>query len=531
MSEIHKQKTPVAKLAIGMFVTALDRPWLGTPFLLEGILLENQEQIDIMNKLCQFVYVDHTVSVGEHYIAPPKLQVGIKREAGTTFVGAKSSPTKLAKKSASQQKFTFYNILKEIQSSNQSNQTDDNGQNSTDNILLNIQNINNQVHTAGAKEDDAPVVAETGSIVGRVKEDLSEFLSELTRWGKKSKTSNAKVVDPNQDEASEQGELGQVTVFEDTSPVEDEIAEIYPTYAQSQIATREIFEALAHDQKIDISHVDEALDSMVSSIERNPDALIWLAKLKQTDNYAYNHALNVSITLMAFASYISLPKAQIKNLGMAGLLQDLGKGKLPHDLLHKADRLSPAEFFILKKHVEYSVNILKGTPNIPEGVITTVEQHHERYNGKGYPYELSENRISLGGQMAGLVDTYCAMTTNKVYAKGVYNQVALEKIQKMREIAFSSTLIDQLVQFLGIYPVTSLVELNSGEVGVVIQQNSVRRMLPRVMILLNPDKTKNAFPATINLINKPLNPAGEPYRIVRGLPANSYGLDANSFYG
>lgn len=234
---------------------------------------------------------------------------------------------------------------------------------------------------------------------------------------------------------------------------------------------------------------------------------------------------------MAFASYISLPKAQIKNLGMVGLLQDLGKGKIPHDLLHKTGKLHPAEFSILKKHVEYSVSILRETQNIPEGVITTVEQHHERFNGKGYPYELSENQISLGGQMAGLVDTYCAMTTNKVYAKGVYNQVALEKIQKMRDIAFSSTLIDQLVQFLGIYPVTSLVELNSGEVCVVIQQNSVRRMMPRVMILLNPDKTKNPYPATINLINKPLNPAGEPYRIVRGLPSDSYGLDASSFYG
>lgn len=531
MSEIHKQKTPVAKLAIGMFVTALDRPWLGTPFLLEGILIENQEQIDTMNKLCQFVYVDHTVSVGEHYIAPPKLQVGIKREAGTNYVGNRSKPTKLAKQSANQQKFTFYNILKEIQASNQANRTADGNLNDTDNILLNIQNINDQVYTTDANEDDAPVAADSDSIVGRVKEDLSQFLSGLTSWGKKAKKSNSKINEADQGETLKQGELGQVTVFEDASPVEDEIAEIYPTYAQSQIATREIFEALAHDQKIDISHVDEALDSMVASIERNPDALIWLAKLKRTDNYAYNHALNVSITLMAFASFISLPKAQIKNLGMAGLLQDLGKGKLPHDLLHKVEKLSPAEFSILKKHVEYSINILKETPNIPEGVITTVEQHHERYNGKGYPYELSENQISIGGQMAGLVDTYCAMTTNKVYAKGVYNQVALERIQKMREIAFSSTLIDQLVQFLGIYPVTSLVELNSGEVGVVIQQNSVRRMLPRVMILLNPAKIKNAFPATINLIYKPLNPAGEPYRIVRGLPADSFGLDASSFYG
>lgn len=266
MSDIHKQKTPVTKLAMGMFVTALDRPWLGTPFLLEGILLENQEQIDIMNKLCQFVYVDHTVSVGEHFIAPAKREVGIKREAGVNYVKTSTKLTKLAKQNPSQQKFTFYNILKEIQASNQANQASSGDQNNTDNILLNIQNINNQVHTAGADEEDAPVATDDGSIVGRVKEDISQFLSGLTSWGNKSKSSKSKTQEAAQEEALEQGELGQVTIFEDASPVEEEIAEIYPTYAQSQIATREIFEALAHDQKIDITHVDEALDSMVASI-------------------------------------------------------------------------------------------------------------------------------------------------------------------------------------------------------------------------------------------------------------------------
>ncbi|NOS97323.1 MAG: phosphohydrolase, partial [Methylotenera sp.] len=125
----------------------------------------------------------------------------------------------------------------------------------------------------------------------------------------------------------------------------------------------------------------------------------------------------------------------------------------------------------------------------------------------------------------------CALTTNKVYAKGVYNQVALEEIHTLRDIKFNGALIDQLVQFLGMYPVSSLVELNSGEVGVVIQQNSVRRLLPRVMILLNPDKSKNEYPATIDLISSPATPTGEPYSIVRGLPPDSYGLNPNNYYG
>lgn len=132
--------------------------------------------------------------------------------------------------------------------------------------------------------------------------------------------------------------------------------------------------------------------------------------------------------------------------------------------------------------------------------------------------------------MAGLVDTYCALTSNKAYAKGVYNQFALEKIHALRDTKFDGRLIDQLVQFLGMYPVSSLVELNSGEIGVVIQQNSVRRLLPKIMILLNPDKSKNEYTATINLINAPLTPSGEPYQIVRGLPPDSYGLNINNYF-
>ncbi|HQC29653.1 MAG TPA: HD-GYP domain-containing protein [Methylotenera sp.] len=533
MTDVRRKETPVSQLEIGMFVTALDRPWLGTPFMLEGLLLEEQEQIAAMAKLCKVVYVDHTVSIGKHFIAPPKEEVGIKRDGITSKMpisaNTKSglSTTKLAKRSPSSQKFTFFNVMKEIQAANQAslaNQANNPGAKTTDNILLNVQNINNQIYTPVSEDAES---AESTSLASKIKEDFTSFLGGLTSWGSKSK----KLKDKTDNNTDEQQGINQATIVEEASLVEDEIAEIYPTYDKSQVATREIFEALAAGQQIDITNVNEALDGMVDSIERNPDALMWLAKLKQTDNYAYNHALNVSITLMAFASFMSFPKAQIKNLGMAGLLQDIGKGKLPPQLLHKEGKISSAEFAVLKRHVDYAIEILKETKDIPESVIAIVADHHERFDGSGYPNELSGKQINRGGQMAGLIDTYCALTTNKVYAKGVYNQVALERINKMADVKFSTALVNQLVQFLGMYPVSSLVELNSGEVGVVIQQNSVRRLLPRVMILLNPDKTKNEYPATINLINSPLTPKGEPYKIVRGLPADSYGLNPSNFYG
>lgn len=531
MTDIRKNKTPVTLLDIGMFVSELDRPWLESPFMLEGLLIEDDEQLQTLRNLCEFVYVDHTVSVGNYYMSPPKEQVAIKRDSATIRINAVASGNQAApevKTPKPAQGFSFLEVLKEIKATNQS-ATSPEKKDNFDNVIYNVQTIQggNQAYTAKGN-DESP------SLTSQIKTDFSNFISGLTSWGgNKKKLKSGIDKDALKADASKTGEKDtneRITIYEEAPPVEDEIAIIYPVYEKAQIATKEVFEALAQDQKIDLTSVNESLNSMVDSIERNPDALIWLAKLKQTDDYAYNHALNVSITLMALANFMSLPKKQVKELGLAGLLQDIGKVKVPMSLLHKQEKITQEEYDILKKHVDHALELLEVTENISATVILTVSQHHERIDGTGYPYSLSGKQISLPGQMAGLIDTYCALTSNKVYAKGVYNQLALEEIHALRDTKFSSALIDQLVQFLGMYPVSSLVELNTGEVGVVIQQNSVRRLLPRIMILLNPDKTKNEYPATINLLNGPLAPNGEPYKIIRGLPPDSYGLEPGNYY-
>lgn len=535
MSDFRREKTQASQLDIGMYICELDRPWLDTPFMLEGLLIEDNEQIDIIKSLCEFIYVDRTLSVGIYYKAAPKEQVAIKRDGvinhinvSTTFNQKSNSDT--AKKNnigASTTKLSFFDILKEIKASNQSSSSTKQN-NAGDNIMFNVRHTNNAIDSTDfspLKTDDSP------TLTSQIKTDFSNLISGLVRFGSKKKKIKSALnkTDSAKDLVNEDNYT--ITIFDDVPPVEDEIAKIYPVYEKSQIATKEMFEALALDQKIDLTNIHEALDGMVESIERSPDALIWLAKLKQTDDYTYNHALNVSITLMALASFMSMSKKQVKDLGLAGLLQDIGKGKISSELLHKQEKITAEEFEVLKKHVDFALELLEITDDISSTVILTVSQHHERIDGSGYPYHLTGKQICLTGQMAGLVDSYCALTTNKVYAKGVYNQIALEEIYTLRDVKFNSVLIDQLVQFLGMYPVSSLVELNSKEVGVVIQQNTVRRLLPRIMILLNPDKTKNEYPAVINLINSPLTPFGEPYAIVRGLPPDSYGLSSSNYYG
>lgn len=548
-NNIRREKTDVSQLDIGMYVCDLDRPWLGTPFLLEGLLIEEDAQIATLQQLCQFVYVDHTVSTGNYFIAPPKEDVVIKRDSTIVRVTVAPTPNK-TQPSVSRvhspvpdrpdnttkpgAKFSFFEILKELNQQSHPPNLSHSSASST--------NASDNAHAHHAKPgldntyQDLQSPQETSpSLTSQIKADFSSFLSGFSPWGNKQKklgsTIDKAAVKAEADRAADLHHGDRITIYEEGPLVEDEIATVYPVYEQSQIATKEIFEALALDQKIDLTKVNDALNGMVDSIERNPDALIWLAKLKQTDDIAYNHALNVSITLMALANFMALPRKQVKELGLAGLLQDIGKAKIPSELLHKETKITDEEFELLKKHVDHALELLQVTENISGTVILTVSQHHERINGTGYPYQLKGKQISLTGQMAGLIDTYCALTSNKVYAKGVYNQLALEEIYKMRDTKFSSSLIDQLVQFLGIYPVSSLVELNTGEVGVVIQQNSVRRLLPRVMLLLNPDKTKNEYPVTLNLINAPPTPTGEPYSIVRGLAPDSYGLNASNFYG
>ena len=549
MSDIRREKTQVSQLDIGMFVCELDRPWLDSPFMLEGVLIEDDEQIATIAALCESVYVDRTVSVGNYFTAPPKEQVAIKRDGAIIRIQASASSNKTSSKNknvraerqniapnSANDKFSFFNVLKEIKASNQNSDSASVNNPATASALFNVQ----QLRSTDNSSNFIPEITSDGrSLTSQIKTDLSNFISGLTSWGSKQKklksTIDKAALKTDLSKKPEHDDSYRITIFEEAPPVEDEIAKIYPVFEKAQIATREIFEALAQDQEIDLSNVNESLDSMVESIERNPDALIWLAKLKQTDDYAYNHALNVSIMLMALASFMALSKKQVKDLGLAGLLQDIGKAKIPQEILNKEEAITPEEFELLKKHVDHALELLevtdKSSGSISGTVILTISQHHERIDGTGYPNQLSEKKISLTGQMAGLIDTYCALTTNKVYAKGVYNQLALETIHSLRDTKFKGVLIDQLVQFLGIYPVSTLVELNTGEVAVVIQQNSVRRMLPRVMILLNPDKSKNEYPATINLINSPPTPTGEPYKIVKGLAPDSYGLSASNYYG
>lgn len=538
MSDIQKVKIEVAQLELGMFVADLDRPWEGTPFMLQGFVINDDEQLEALRRICVFVFVDRTKSIGNQFAEHKKLDVSVKREGsnirirqsqdvlsttksttpGNTQSGSKVSATGKPKNQAS-----FHEILRSIR----------NGEVSAtpDGAIFNMRYAPEELAEVEQQATQKNVIG-GGNLIEDIAEGTIGFFKGLFGSSKKNQPNlgykkTAKATTKNNDD----DDTNQIIIYEDNVlPVEEEIAVIYPVYEKSQIATKALFQAIANEQNLDLSTVNEVLDSMVESIGRTPDALLWLSKLKNNDDDSYNHALNVSINMMAFGSFLALPHQQIKDMGLSGLLQDLGKLKIPKAILNKTTKLTPKEYEVIKTHVDESLNILEKTADIPSSVILMVSQHHERIDGSGYPFRLFINQIGLPSQIAGLIDTYCALTTNKCYAKSLYNQQALDEIYKLRGKTFTEQLVDQLIQFLGIYPVSSLVELNTGEVAVVIQQNQVRRLLPRVMIILGADKVKNKMPTTINLLLSPLAPNGEIYRIKQAVPPNSFGLNPNDFY-
>jgi HD-GYP domain-containing protein (c-di-GMP phosphodiesterase class II) len=265
---------------------------------------------------------------------------------------------------------------------------------------------------------------------------------------------------------------------------------------------------------------------MVESVVRNPDGMVWLTRLKSVDAYTYDHGLNTAIYLIAFGRHLGLAEQQLQMIGTVGLMQDVGKIKLPRALLEKRSKLTPAELKVFQSHVGHSIEVMRTSKDASESLIQAISQHHERYDGSGYPSGIGGDNITLLGGMAGLADSYSAMISARPYAQAVSVQQALHGLYGSRDKAFKADLIEQFIQCVGVFPVGSLVELNSGEVAVVVSQNRARRLKPRVMLVLDINRQPFASPVMLDLIYDPTLPGrDEAYRIVRGLQAGMYDHD------
>jgi HD-GYP domain-containing protein (c-di-GMP phosphodiesterase class II) len=319
-------------------------------------------------------------------------------------------------------------------------------------------------------------------------------------------------------------------VYAERASVEQEMAPARTAYGSSRALMRDVLSAVKIGRTLDAEQIRGAVSSMAESVLRNPDALLLLSQLRKRGEYNESHALDVSIYMITFGRFLELDPGQIEFLGYVGLLQDVGKLRLPKELLDKRGRLSATEFELAKQHVGHSVEILRATPGLPAELPRIAALHHERHDGSGYPAGLRGGEIGMLGSIAAIVDTFDALTVRRPHADAVSPSAAISLLYKARGVLFDAHLVEQFIRCIGIFPVGSLVELNSGETGVVIAQNAARRLSPRVMVIrdaagnpMNPQKL-------LDLARSPRATANEPYRILGTLEYGSVPFDPNTMF-
>ena len=279
----------------------------------------------------------------------------------------------------------------------------------------------------------------------------------------------------------------------------------------------EIETALREDRELKMPAIKKSIEFMVDSIERNPDAYIWLTRIKKYDSQIYRDSLSASVWATTLGREMGLERDKLNALATGTLLMDIGKTALPGELLHKEDRLSEDEWAVMKSHVEHGVRILSGKDDISADVINIVHTHHERIDGSGYPASLQGYQIPLLGQIAGIIDFYVSVTSPRPYAKAISPSNAIYLLFQQQGRYFSELVIKHFIQALSTYPTGSLVELSSGEVGVVISQNPGLRLRPTVVLLLDPDKVPYNSHPIINLADDNDEHTGIPVNIKKTL--------------
>lgn len=289
------------------------------------------------------------------------------------------------------------------------------------------------------------------------------------------------------------------------------------------------FKVLRNGGTLNIDSAKEAVSNLVEYIINNPDALLWLSQLKEKDEYTAVHSVNVCILSLTFARELGLTEPELNILGLGALLFDIGKSRISDDVLKKTDSLSQNEFLLMKAHSYLGFAMLDENKNIPKEVLDIVLNHHERLNGKGYPNNRKGDEISRYTRIVSIVDAFDAMTSDRCYKDAFQPQHALNELYNMAPNELDQELIEAFIKSIGIYPVGSIVELNTGHTGVVVKLNEQNKLKPLVGPVLNRKREPYEKIKFINLSSTVWQKSsGDKVTITKILEPHAYNLDVKS---
>ncbi|MGL4319054.1 MAG: HD-GYP domain-containing protein [Pseudomonas sp.] len=390
-------KIAVAELVIGMYVAELDRPWTDTAFLFQGFRIRQQQEIRLLQEICQFVWVD------------ARRSIGVKPQV---------------------------------------------------------------VESLAAAQPLQPVI-------GKV-----DFSSEIER--------------------------------------------ATPAYHAAREQSLRILQAVKVGQELDVAAVKVVVKDCVDSILRNPAALLWLARIKNKDEYTSEHSLRVAIFSIALGRELGLLPLQLEQIGVCGMLHDVGKIKVPDEILNKPGALTPEELTIMQSHAAEGRKLLMSNQQVTSATVDVAYSHHERLDGRGYPRGLDASKIPYFAKIVAVVDSYDAINSDRVYSKGKSSLESLRILFDARETHFDQDIVKAFVQLVGIYPPGEIVELSSGEVGIIISCPLGSKLKPRLLLVLDEHKLP-CKERVVDLQESPRDLSGRPYRVHEVHTSGAFGIAIDSY--
>jgi len=316
--------------------------------------------------------------------------------------------------------------------------------------------------------------------------------------------------------------------YQDTVSTADELVVARNVHSGAVRQLMDVLGSIRRGEDIPMPKLELVAESMVESVLRNHTAMALLVRMQKMDEHASGHSMASSIWALVFGKHLGLDKDSLAAVGLGGLLLDVGKTKLPRELLYKKGKLNDVELKYLQSHVGHGLQIIREAGNIDKRVIDMVATHHERYDGSGYPGGLKGNQIPVFGRIGGIVDSYSAMTGERPYAERMSSFDAMREFKSLSDKHYQAEMVEQFIQAIGIFPPGTLVELNSGEIGVVLKENLTTRLQPELAVILDSEKRPIEEFTIMDLSNQ-----GTPSPMIwieRGVEPGTYDIDTSEYF-
>jgi putative nucleotidyltransferase with HDIG domain len=313
--------------------------------------------------------------------------------------------------------------------------------------------------------------------------------------------------------------------------LKDEIKQASGIHVSVAATIEDVMGELKNSGKLNVHRLETAVLPMVDSVLRNPAAMSCLMRIRRQGGYLYSHSLASSVWATALGREIGLDRESLRVVALGAMLLDVGKTRIPAAILDKPGRLDDRERALMRRHVEFSLEIVREAGDVDARVLDMVANHHERHDGSGYPQGLAGDGIPVYGRIAGLVDTYDAMITSRPYASTQSSYGALRQLRSLAGSQFQPELVDQFTQAIGMFPTGTLVLLNTGEVAVVTAQSRVRRLRPEIMVILDAEKRPldDYRVVDLNQVSATADDQASLW-IEQGLEPGAYGVDPAEYY-